>query len=136
MHMETNNALNYYPDRDGLTMSYYSASATFVQRFGSRHSIRARPFAAYSPNYSMRLFLAPLPNDPDRAGSLDGAVLAAPDVDSTIIQRASFRYGGNAEFRMLVAKHSTVSVGYNYRKTDLSRDPRLVALMSRVSARI
>ena len=49
--------------------------------------------------------------------------LAAPDVDSTIIQRESFRYGGNAEFRMLVARHSTLNVGYSYTKTDLSRDP-------------
>ncbi len=71
----------------------------------------------------MRLFLAPLPLDPDVPGSLDGAVLAAPDVDSTIIQRESFRYGGNAEFRMLAAKHSTFIVGYNYSKTDLSRNP-------------
>ena len=123
VHMETNNALNYYPDLESLTTSYHQASATFVQRFGSRYSIRARPFAAYSPHYSMRLFLAPLPLDPDRAGSLDGAVLAAPDVDSTIIQRESFRYGGNAEFRMRVARHSTLNVGYNYTKTDLSRDP-------------
>ena len=124
VRLETNNSLNYYPDLESLTTSYHSASATFVQRFSSRYSMRARPFAAYSPHYSMRLFLAPLPLDPDGAGSLDGAVLAAPDVDSTIIQRESFRYGGNAEFRMLAAKHSTVTVGYNYSKTDLSRDPR------------
>jgi hypothetical protein len=123
VHLETTHSLNYYPDIENLTTSYHQAGATFVQRFGSRYSIRARPFAAYSPHYSMRLFLAPLPLDPDLTGSLDGAVLAAPDVDSTIIQRESFRYGGNAEFRMLVARHSTLNVGYNYTKTDLSRDP-------------
>ena len=122
VHIETNNALNYYPGLETRT-SYHQVGATFVQRFGRRYSLRARPFAAYSPHYSMRMFLAPLPLDPDRAGSLDGAVLAAPDVDSTIIQRESFRYGGNAEFRMRVARHSTFNVGYNYTKTDLSRHP-------------
>ena len=49
-------------------------------------------------------------------------MLAAPDVDSTIIQRESFRYGANAEFKMLVGRHSSLNVGYGYRKTDLSRD--------------
>ena len=123
LHMETNHSLNYYPDLESLTTRYHQASGTFVHRFGSRYNVRARPFAAYSPHYSMRLFLAPLPLDPDRAGSLDGAVLAAPDVDSTIIQRGSFRYGGNAEFRMLAARHSTVTVGTSYTKTDLTREP-------------
>jgi hypothetical protein len=123
VQMETNHSLNYYPDLESLTTSYHQASATFFHRFGNKSSLRLRPFAAYSPHYSMRLFLAPLPVDPESAGSLDGAVLAAPDVDSTIIQRASFRYGGNAEFRMQAARHSTVTVGYNYTKTDLSRDP-------------
>ena len=123
VNMEGNSALNYYPDLGDLTTSYHQASATFLQRFGGRYSIRVRPFAAYSPQYSMRLFLAPLPLDADSAGSLDGGVLAAPDVDSTIIQRASLRYGGNADFRMRVARHSILQVGYNYTKTDLSRSP-------------
>ena len=74
VHLETNHSLNYYPDLESLTTSYHQAGATFVRRFGSRFSIRVRPFAAYSPHYSMRLFLAPLPLDPDRSGSLDGGV--------------------------------------------------------------
>ena len=119
---QTYNSLNYYPDLDDLTTTYYQANASFLHRFGTRYTIRASPFAAYSPNYSMRLFLAPLPVDPDRAGSMDGPPLAAPDVDATILQRASFRYGSDADLRIRVARHSTVTVGYSYTKTDLSTD--------------
>ena len=54
---------------------------------------------------------------------MDGAALAAPDVDSTIIQRESFRYGGNAELRMLARQTFDCQVGYGYTKTDLTRDP-------------
>ena len=118
----TDNAVNYYPDMDGVTTSYHQAGATLVSRFGRRYRIRVSPFAAYSPHYSMRLFLAPLPVNPDGAGSLDGQGLAAPDVDSTILQRESFRYGGNTELRISVARHSSVTVGYNYTKTDFSDD--------------
>ena len=120
--MYTDNSVNYYPDVDGLTTSYHQAGATLVSRLGRRYRIRVSPFAAYSPHYSMRLFLAPLPVDPDGAGSLDGPALAAPDVDSTILQRESVRYGGNTELRISVARHSTVTVGYNYTKTDFSDD--------------
>ena len=118
----TDNSVNYYPDMDGVTTSYHQAGATLVSRLGRRYRIRVSPFAAYSPHYSMRLFLAPLPVDPDGAGSLDGPALAAPDVDSTILQRESVRYGGNTELRISVARHSTVTVGYNYTKTDFSDD--------------
>jgi hypothetical protein len=119
---QTSNSLNYFPGLDDLTTRYHQAGATLISRFGNRYTLRASPFASYSPSYSMRLFLAPLPVDPDGAGSMDGPPLAAPDVDSTILQRASFRYGGNAELRMLVARHSTLTVGYRYTKTDLSTD--------------
>ena len=87
-------------------------------RFGSRFTLHASPFVSYSPHYSMQMFLAPLPVAPGDDGLIDSVAPAAPDVDSTIIQRKSLRYGGNAELRMVAAKHSTVSVGYGYTKTD------------------
>jgi hypothetical protein len=71
----------------------------------------------------MRLFLAPLAVNPDGTGSLDGPELAVPDVDSTIIQRESLRYGANAEFRMQAARRSRFTVAYGYTKTDLSGGP-------------
>ena len=114
----TDNYVNYYPDLDDLMTSYHQAGATLTSQLGRRYSIRVSPFAAYSPHYSMRLFLAPLPVNPDGAGSLDGPALAAPDVDSTILQRESVRYGGNAELEVSAARHSTVIVRYGYTKTD------------------
>ena len=48
--------------------------------------------------------------------------MAAPDVDSTILQRESVRYGGNAELEVLAARHSTVIVRYGYTKTDFTND--------------
>ena len=119
---QTSNSLNYYPAVDGLTTTYHQVGGTVVHRLGRRYTVHASPFASYSPSYSMRLFLAPLPVDPGGAGSLDGPPLAAPDVDSTILQRASFRYGGNAELKMVVARYSTLTVGYRYTKTDLSNE--------------
>ena len=118
----SNTSVNYYPDLAHATTTYHQAGATVISRFGRRYTFRASPFAAYSPQYSMRLFLAPLPVNFDSAGSLDGPALAAPDVDSTILQRESFRYGGNAELRILAARHSTVTIGYDYTKTDLTGD--------------
>ena len=126
---QTSNSLNYYPGLDDLTTTYHQVGGTVVHRLGRRYTIHASPFASYSPSYSMRLFLAPLPVDPGGSGSLDGPPLAAPDVDSTILQRASFRYGGNAELKTLVARYSTLIVGYRYTKTDLSNelgDDRLI----------
>ena len=118
---QTSNSLNYYPAVDGLTTTYHQVGGTVVHRLGRRYTVHASPFASYSPSYSMRLFLAPLPVDPG-TGSLDGPPLAAPDIDSTILQRASFRYGGNAELKMVVARYSTLTVGYRYTKTDLSNE--------------
>jgi hypothetical protein len=118
----TSNSLNYYPDLDDLTTTYHQVGGTVSHRFGRRYTIHASPFASYSPSYSMRLFLAPLPVDPGGAGSPDSPPLAAPDVDSTILQRANVRYGGNAELRTVVSRYSTLSVGYRYTKTDLSTE--------------
>ena len=117
----TDNSVNHYPDLDMIT-SYHQAGATLTSQLGRRYSIRVSPFAAYSPHYSMRLFLAPLPVNPDGGGSLDGPALAAPDVDSTILQRESVRYGGNAELEVLAARHSTVIFRYGYTKTDFTND--------------
>ena len=110
-------ALNYYPYLNNQTRTYYDAGLSFEGRFG-RFTLHARPFVSYSPHYSMQMFLAPLPVAPGDDGLIDSVAPAAPDVDSTIIQRKSLRYGGNTKLRMLVAKHSTVSVGYDYTKTD------------------
>ena len=117
----TDNSVNHYPDLDMIT-SYHQAGATLTSQLGRRYSIRVSSFAAYSPHYSMRLFLAPLPVNPDGGGSLDGPALAAPDVDSTILQRESVRYGGNAELEVLAARHSTVIFRYGYTKTDFTND--------------
>ena len=80
------------------------------------------PFAAYSPHYSLRLFPVSLPVDPGPDGAIDSAEPAAPDVDSTIVERKSFRYGGNTELKMLVARHSSLRIGYGYEATTTSGD--------------
>ena len=91
------------------------------------HDIREPVRFLFAELFDAALSLAPLPVDPGGAGSLDGPPLAAPDVDSTILQRASLRYGGNAELRMVVARHSTLTVGYRYTKTDLSTSWETIA---------
>ena len=118
MHGWASSALNYYPNLNDQTTTYYDAGLSFEGRFGSRFTLHASPFVSYSPHYSMQMFLAPLPVAPGDDGLIDSVAPAAPDVDSTIIQRRSLRYGGNTELRMLAAKHSNVSVGYGYTKTD------------------
>ena len=110
-------SVNYYPDLD-LTNTYHQIALSLTRRFGRRFTLHASPFASYSPHYSMQAFLAPLPVAPGDDGLIDNAAPAAPDVDSTIIDRRSVRYGGNIELRMLAAKHSTVSVRYGHIKTD------------------
>ena len=100
-------SVNYYPYLNDLTTTYYDAGLSFDGRFGSRFTLHASPFVSYSPHYSMQMFLAPLPVAPGDDGLIDSVAPAAPDVDSTIIQRKSLRYGGNTELRMLAAKHST-----------------------------
>ena len=98
-------AVNYYPDLDRTT-TYHQIALSLTGRFGRRFTLHASPFVSFSPHYSMQMFLAPLPVAPGDDGLIDNAAPAAPDVDSTIIQRKSFRYGGNTELRMLAAKHS------------------------------
>ena len=117
-------ALNYYPNLNNQTTTYYDAGLSFEGRFGSRFTLHASPFVTYSPHYSMQMFLAPLPVAPGDDGLIDSVAPAAPDVDSTIIQRKSLRYGGNTELRMVTAKHSNVSVGYGYTKTDTTANVR------------
>jgi hypothetical protein len=118
LHGWASSALNYYPNLNNQTTTFYDAGLSFEGRFGSRFTLHASPFVTYSPHYSMQMFLAPLPVAPGDDGLIDSPAPAAPDVDSTVIQRRSLRYGGNTELRMLTGKHSNVSVGYGYTKTD------------------
>ena len=124
MHGGASSSVNYYPNLNDLTTSYHDARLAFDGRFGSRFTLHASPFVSYSPHYSMQMFLAPLPVAPGDDGLIDSVAPAAPDVDSTIIQRKSLRYGANTELRMVTGRHSNVSVQYGYTKTDSTRNLR------------
>ena len=66
----------------------------------------------------MQLFPVPLPLDRAAGPPLaDGAGPAAPDVDFTIIERKSFRYGARVGLSLLSTAHSRLNVTYGFTKT-------------------
>jgi hypothetical protein len=116
-----NSAVNYYPDLRDLTTTYHQVGLSFAAPFGRRFSMYASPFATYSPRYAMQLFPVPLPVDPAAEPSVgDSAAAAAPDLDSAIVKRESFRYGGNVGLSLSATNHTSVNVAYGYTKTTSS----------------
>jgi hypothetical protein len=110
-----NSAVVYYPDQSDLTAIYHQLGLGLSAPLGDRVNISGTAFGDYSPRYTLRLFpvLAAVETETELAIS-DQIAAPAPDLDYTIVQRDSYRYGGSGSVNVSLTTRSSLGVGYGY----------------------
>jgi hypothetical protein len=118
-----NTALAYYPDQKDLTAVYHQLGLAFAAPLGDRVSVNGNSFADYSPRYSLRLFPVVAAVEPEPGLPVTEEIAApAPDFDYTVVQRDSYRYGGNVGMRVSVTNRSSINLAYGHAQTSSSED--------------
>jgi hypothetical protein len=116
-----NTAVAYYPDQSNVTAIYHQLGLAFAAPLGDRVRIDANSFADYSPRYSLRLI--PVLQAVESQGGLslqDETPAPTPDFDYTVVQRDSYRYGGNVGVNVSITGRSSLGLAYGHAQTSSS----------------
>lgn len=110
-------SIRYYPGLGNLTGSYHRLGLQLSAPLNRRLTLHASPRAEYSPRYSFRPVQDPTPlNPPADSADFGASEPPASEVDHSVVQNNSFRYGISAGASIAAGAHSTVDFLYGYTK--------------------